>query len=69
MVETSKGGLFPEVALSDVFVNCVYLGASKIPPFESLSGPERRLYVIYDMSYDPNSDNNPIPVYSTYSLF
>lgn len=72
VAETSKGGPFPEVALCDIFVNCVYLGANKIPPFvtfESLSGPERRLRVICDVSCDPNSSNNPIPVYSTYSSF
>ncbi|KAH0528129.1 hypothetical protein TsFJ059_003029 [Trichoderma semiorbis] len=72
MAETSKGGPFPEIASSDIFVNCVYLGADKTPPFttlESLSGPERRLRVICDVSCDPNSDNNPIPVYSSYSSF
>lgn len=72
IAETSKGGPFPEVASSDIFVNCVYLDANKTPPFttfESLSGPERRLRVICDVSCDPNSDNNPIPVYSTYSSF
>ncbi|RSM05359.1 hypothetical protein CEP52_006305 [Fusarium oligoseptatum] len=67
-----KADLFPEVASSDIFVNCVYLGANKTPPFttfESLSGPERRPRVICDVSCDPNSENNPIPVYSTYSSF
>ncbi|RFU72951.1 saccharopine dehydrogenase [Trichoderma arundinaceum] len=70
--ETSKGGPFPEIAESDVFVNCVYLGAHKIPPFanfESLSRPDRRLRVICDVSCDPNSENNPIPIYSTHSTF
>ncbi|RTE82646.1 hypothetical protein BHE90_002852 [Fusarium euwallaceae] len=72
MAETSKGGPFPEVASSDIFVNCVYLGANKTPPFttfEPLSGPDRRPRVICDVSCDPNSENNPIPVYSTYSSF
>lgn len=70
--ETKKGGPFQEIAESDVFVNCVYLGPIKIPPFttfEALSGPERRLRVICDVSCDPNSENNPIPVYSAYSSF
>ncbi|SPN97528.1 probable saccharopine dehydrogenase (NAD, L-lysine-forming) [Cephalotrichum gorgonifer] len=72
MAETSRGGPFPEVAESDIFVNCVYLGPHKAPPFvtaESLSYPERRLRVICDVSCDPNSENNPIPVYSEYSTF
>jgi saccharopine dehydrogenase (NAD+, L-lysine-forming) len=72
LAETKKGGPFPEVATSDIFVNCVYLGAHKVPPFvtkESLSVPERRLRVICDVSCDPNSDNNPIPIYSDYSSF
>ncbi|KAJ3541847.1 hypothetical protein NM208_g4406 [Fusarium decemcellulare] len=72
IAETNKGGPFPEVASSDIFVNCVYLGANKTPPFvtfESLSVPERRLRVICDVSCDPNSENNPIPVYSSYSSF
>ncbi|KAJ6164933.1 hypothetical protein N7470_003605 [Penicillium chermesinum] len=71
MDETAKGGPFPEIAESDIFVNCVYL-TQKLPPFttfEALSGPERRLRVICDVSCDPDSENNPIPVYSTYSSF
>ncbi|KAH7211550.1 hypothetical protein DER44DRAFT_807521 [Fusarium oxysporum] len=60
IAETSKGGPFPEVASSDIFVNCVYLGSNKIPPFttfEALSATGRRL------------QNNPIPVYYSYSSF
>ncbi|RSM11585.1 hypothetical protein CDV31_006688 [Fusarium ambrosium] len=71
-VQAALADLFPEVASSDIFVNCVYLGANKTPPFttfESLSGPERRPRVICNVSCDPNSENNPIPVYSTYSSF
>lgn len=54
--ETSRGGPFPEIAQSDVLVNSVYLGANKAPPFltaESLSGPERKLRTIADVSCDP----------------
>ncbi|KAG4253244.1 hypothetical protein FPRO03_07204 [Fusarium proliferatum] len=72
IAETSKGGPFPEVASSDIFVNCVYLGSNKIPPFttfKALSAPDRRLPVIFDASCDPNSENNPIPVYSSYISF
>ncbi|KAK2593347.1 Saccharopine dehydrogenase [Conoideocrella luteorostrata] len=67
-----KPGPYQEITDSDVLVNCVYLGANKQPPFvtaESLSGPERRLLTIADVSCDPNSENNPIPIYSSYSNF
>lgn len=72
MAETARGGPFEEIATSDIFINCVYLGPTPTPPFvtfESLSGPERRLRVICDVSCDPNSENNPIPLYSTWSTF
>lgn len=72
MAETAVGGPFKEITESDIFINCVYLGPNKAPPFvtkESLSVPERRLTVISDISCDPNSENNPIPIYSTYSSF
>lgn len=70
--ETSRGGPFPEIAEADILLNCVYLGAHRVPPFatlESLSKPDRRLRVICDVSCDPNSENNPLPVYSGYSSF
>ena len=72
MAETAPGGPFPEINASDIFVNCIYLGANKIPPFvtrETLSTPGRRLRVICDISCDPNSENNPVPVYTEYSTF
>ncbi|KAM3436950.1 hypothetical protein MY4824_004051 [Beauveria thailandica] len=70
--ETAKGGPFDEITAADILVNCVYLGAHRVPPFttlEKLSKPDRRLRVICDVSCDPNSENNPIPVYSGYSSF
>ncbi|VUC27992.1 unnamed protein product [Clonostachys rosea] len=72
IAETKRGGPFPEIPASDIFINCVYLGPNAAPPFttlEALSGPERRLRVICDVSCDPNSENNPIPIYSSYSSF
>lgn len=72
MAETRRGGPFPEITESDIFINCVYLGPHRIPPFltfESLSEPDRRLRVICDVSCDPNSENTPIPVYTGYSSF
>lgn len=72
MAETAVGGPFKEVAESDIFVNAVYLGPNPAPPFvnfESLSGPHRRLRTIADVSCDPNSENNPIAVYSRHTSF
>ncbi|KAK2759775.1 hypothetical protein FQN54_002509 [Arachnomyces sp. PD_36] len=72
MAETARGGPFAEIAASDIFINCVYLGPNPAPPFithESVSSQERRLRVICDVSCDPNSENNPIPVYSHCSSF
>ncbi|KAG8407049.1 Saccharopine dehydrogenase, variant 2 [Metarhizium acridum] len=72
MAETSRGGPFAEIAAVDIFINCVYLGPTPTPPFvtfESLSTQARRLRVICDISCDPNSENNPIPVYSGWSSF
>lgn len=72
IAETARGGPFPEIAASDIFINCVYIGAAAIPPFvtfQSLSKPGRRLRVICDVSLDPNNPNNPVPVYTSYSTF
>ena len=72
LAETRPGGPFAEVAGSDIFINCVYLGAHRIPPFvtfDSLSKPGRRLRTVCDVSCDPNSEGNPIPIYSEYSSF
>ncbi|KAI0433493.1 Saccharopine dehydrogenase [Xylaria sp. FL1042] len=72
MAETAAGGPFAEIAASDIFINCVYLGPNRTPPFvtlESLSAEGRRLRVICDVSCDPNSENNPVPVYSGWSTF
>ena len=70
--QTKKGGPFDEITQADVLLNCVYLGSHKIPPFttlEKLSTLDRKLRVICDVSCDPNSENNPIPVYAGYSSF
>lgn len=85
IAETARRGPFPEINACDIFINCIYLGANptaqKIPPFvtrESLAisaatpdstTRQRQLRVICDVSCDPNSQNNPVPVYSEYSTF
>ena len=72
MAEIARGGPFPEIVAVDVFINCVYLGATPISPFvtyESLSQPDRKLRVVCDVSCDPNNECNPIPIYTKYSTF
>lgn len=65
--ETKKGGPFTEILDVDVFVNCILL-SMPIPPFITNdlidSTPDRKLTVICDVSCDPNSKNNPVPVYN-----
>lgn len=71
MAETAKGGPFPEIVESDIFVNCIYL-MSKIPNFvdmNSLKAPNRKLSVICDVSADTTNPNNPIPVYTVATTF
>ncbi|MGI9278733.1 MAG: saccharopine dehydrogenase [Endozoicomonas sp.] len=63
--ETAKGGPFPELLEVDLVINCVFI-QKKIPPFltpELIKSPDRRLSVICDVSCDPYSDYNPLPVY------
>ncbi|MCJ1240431.1 Saccharopine dehydrogenase [Varicellaria rhodocarpa] len=69
MAETARGGPFPEIVESDIFVNCIYL-SDPIPPFvdmKSLASPSRKLSVVCDVSCDPNNPHNPIPIYGTVS--
>jgi len=71
MAETAKGGPFEEVITSDIFVNCIYL-MSKIPPFvtrDMLESSSRKLRVVCDVSCDPNSPNNPVPIYNKSTTF
>lgn len=68
---TAAGGPFPEIAASDIFINCVYL-EKRVPPFitlESLATPVRKLRIICDVSCDYNSPHNPIPIYHHRSTF
>jgi saccharopine dehydrogenase (NAD+, L-lysine forming) len=71
MAETAKGGPFAEIVESDIFVNCIYL-SEPIPPFinkESLSGNNRKLSVVCDVSCDTTNPHNPIPIYTENSTF
>ena len=69
--ETAAGGPFPEIAASDIFINCVNL-QGKVPPFitfESLAKPDRKLRIACDVSCDYNSPNNPMPIYHQSTTF
>ena len=70
MAETAVGGPFPELLEHELFVNCVYLKGS-IPPFLTAEGIDgsRKLAVISDVSCDPQSPYNPIPVYKDSTTF
>ena len=69
--ETQRGGPFAEILNSDILINCVFV-KSRIPPFvtkELLKSPTRRLNLICDVSCDPYSDFNPLPVYDSCTSF
>lgn len=65
MAETAQGGPFPEILTHDLFLNCIFArpGTPVFVPNSAL-GTKRRLTVIGDVACDPDSDYNPIPVYS-----
>ena len=68
--ETRAGGPFVELLNVDVFVNAVFL-SGPTPPFmngEMLERP-RRLRVVSDVSCDPNSPFNPVPIYDRITTF
>jgi len=70
MKETAKGGPFPEIMESDIFVNCIYL-FNPIPPFlnkETISQPGK-LSIIVDVSCDITNPHNPLPIYNTSTTF
>lgn len=61
--ETKNGGPFNAIAKHDIFINTALI-AKKIPPFiteETLI--DKPLKLICDVSCDPTSDINPIPLY------
>ncbi|WP_051785672.1 Rossmann-fold NAD(P)-binding domain-containing protein [Endozoicomonas numazuensis] len=63
--ETARDDPFPELLDVDLVINCVFI-QKKIPPFltpELIENPDRRLSIICDVSCDPNSDYNPLPIY------
>ena len=70
MEETAHGGPFPEILDHTIFVNCI-LARPGVPVFvpESAVEMNRSLRVIADVSCDPNSDYNPIPIYDHSTTF
>lgn len=68
--ETSIGGPFKEILEHDLFVNCV-LAMSKMPPFvtkEMIEESNKKLKMISDVSCDPDSECNMVPLYDEATL-
>lgn len=65
MDETAHGGPFPEILAHDLFINCIFArpGTPVFVPQSALTAA-RTLSVIGDVACDPDSDYNPVPVYS-----
>ncbi|MEM8774749.1 MAG: saccharopine dehydrogenase [Pseudomonadota bacterium] len=63
--ETARGAPFPEILSHDVFLNCILarFGTPVFVPKSALSAA-RRLCIVGDIACDPDSDYNPVPVYS-----
>lgn len=68
--ETKKGGPFSEIMEHDIFINTVLM-TKKIAPFISpeLLNTDYNLKVISDVSCDPNSELNPIPIYDQHTTW
>ncbi len=65
MDETANGGPFPEILDHDLFINCIFArpGTPVFVPKSALTA-QRKLSVIGDVACDPDSDYNPVPVYT-----
>lgn len=71
MAETASGGPFPEIQQHSIFVNCI-LANKDCPRFvtaEDIKAADRKLSVIADVSCDPESAYNPIPIYNKATKF
>lgn len=68
--ETKKGGPFKEITDHDIFINTVLM-TTKIPPFleQETIAKHNKLKVIADVSCDPNSELNPIPIYNEHTTW
>lgn len=65
MAETAHGGPFPEIMDHNLFINCIFArpGTPVFIPQSALTA-DRKLTVIGDVACDPDSDYNPVPLYS-----
>ena len=71
MAETAAGGPFAAINEMDILVNCVFV-QQDLPPFttiEALSTDNRQLRTIVDVSCDPYSSFNPLPIYNSCTTF
>ena len=70
LAETAHGGPFPEILTHSLFVNCI-LAQDGVPVFvpKSALTASRRLSVIADVSCDPSSPFNPVPLYDHATSF
>lgn len=68
--ETAHGGPFPEILDHEMFVNCI-LASPGVPVFvpDDYVHTDRALTTIADVSCDPGSDYNPIPIYNRSTTF
>jgi saccharopine dehydrogenase (NAD+, L-lysine forming) len=68
--ETRHGGPFPEILDHNIFINCI-LARPGVPIFvpHSALNSQRRLSVVSDISCDPDSPYNPIPIYDAATSF
>ena len=68
--ETKSGGPFPEILEHALFINCI-LANPNVPVFvpKQAVNSKRNLRVIADISCDPNSEYNPIPIYNASHSF
>lgn len=64
--ETKHGGPFPEILDHDIFLNAALI-TKKIKPFlkeSTFTEKKSKLSIVADVSCDPTSDLNPIPIYN-----
>lgn len=71
--ETFEGGPFHDILNVEIFVNCIYL-SSAIPPSITrdqiiAAGPQRKLSVVEDVSWDTTNPFNALPIYSINTTF
>jgi len=66
VAQTSKGGPFDEIRQHHIMINCVFLDkpVRAFTTIDHLQHSDRILSVIGDVSCDPFSEANPIPIYA-----